>query len=721
MKLKFTDKRILVVFLTFLFTCPLFSQRKDATMDNYNRKILFDKKFKQERENYERVINDWVQSSLNKKSAQQVPIVIPVVFHILYSNASQNIPDPQILSQLSVLNEDFGRTNADTSNTPLAFQSVAANTGIQFCLAQRDPNGNPTTGIERRSTTVASFGFNDAMKSFSTGGLNAWDVSKYLNIWVCNIGGGILGYGEFPAGAFSNTYGLVIQYDACGNLGTAAPPYDLGRTSTHEIGHCLDLSHIWGDDNGSCTGSDGIGDTPNSASEMYGCPSYPHTDACSPANPGIMFMNYMDYTDDACMNMFTQGQAVKMLAVLNNPPYNSLQASNACVPVILQSDDAGISKIVSPLGTYCVGLITPVVILKNWGINALTSATINYRVDNGTIMSFNYIGNLASLDTVGILLPVLSVANGPHTFTSYTSLPNLLQDMDASNDTINSNFIVAGGIGQNLPYVEGFELTPFPQNGITLNNPDGLTTWARTTVAKKTGLASVYMDDFNYAGTGEIDDMILPPLNLSSVANPQLRFQLAYRLYTNPAASPNYSDTLAVLMSADCGQTWVQLYKKFGAALATATPVFSTTSFSPTAAQWRLESINLSSYSAVNNAIFKFHHSCDYENQMYIDDINIDTAISFVGIEALDISNLVSIFPNPANNEFVIHFNEQIPVASTNINITDQLGRSVMSKIEINFSQYSVTINTSSLASGTYLVRINSNGRTAFKKIVIQR
>ncbi|REJ81405.1 MAG: T9SS C-terminal target domain-containing protein [Bacteroidetes bacterium] len=263
------------------------------------------------------------------RSSGNVVHTIPVVVHVVYRTASQNISDAQILSQIDALNEDFGKTNADTGLVPAPWKSLAANTNFQFCLAQVDPNGNATNGIERRQTTMTSFN-DDKVKSFSTGGLNAWDVSRYFNIWVCNLGGGLLGYAEIPTSTPSNTYGVVIGYDSFGRTANLSPPYNKGRTTTHEVGHCFSLYHIWGDDNGSCSGDDGITDTPRQASENYDCQVWPKYDACTgPTGNGYMFMNYMDYTDDACMYMFTNGQANRMALAMSSF-YPSLLTSNAC-------------------------------------------------------------------------------------------------------------------------------------------------------------------------------------------------------------------------------------------------------------------------------------------------------------------------------------------------------------------------------------------------------
>jgi hypothetical protein len=246
----------------------------------------------------------------NNASRSVNTITIPVVVHIVYNTTVQNISDTQVLSQIAILNQDYTQSNSDWSGTPDVFQTVSGNAGIQFCLAQRDPNGNTTTGIVRVPTATTCFTGDNAVKATSTGGDDAWPASSYLNLWVCNLGTNLLGYAQFPGGTAA-TDGVVINYTAFGNTGTAAAPYDKGRTATHEIGHWLNLYHIWGDDNGACTGTDHVDDTPNQGSENYGCPLFPHL-SCSNGPNGDMFMNFMDYTDDACMFMFSAGQATRM-------------------------------------------------------------------------------------------------------------------------------------------------------------------------------------------------------------------------------------------------------------------------------------------------------------------------------------------------------------------------------------------------------------------------
>jgi hypothetical protein len=242
---------------------------------------------------------------------------ILVVVHVVYKTAKQNLSDAQIKSQIDVLNEDYRKMNADASNVPAVFQPLHADCNIQFKLATKDIFGNKSTGITRTRTNKSSFSYNDTVKSSKSGGADPWPARRYLNIWVCNLGGGLLGYAQFPGGP-SATDGVVILHTAFGDTGTATDPFDLGRTATHEVGHWLNLFHIWGDDGTGCKGSDYCADTPNQASENYGKPTFPHI-SCKNGPNGDMFMDYMDYVDDDAMFMFTAGQATRMNATLNGP------------------------------------------------------------------------------------------------------------------------------------------------------------------------------------------------------------------------------------------------------------------------------------------------------------------------------------------------------------------------------------------------------------------
>ncbi len=240
------------------------------------------------------------------------PRVIPVVVHVLYRTQEQNISKAQVHSQIAVLNRDFRARNSDRSKIPAPFKSLLADTMIEFVCATRDPSGKATDGITRRKISRTSFPADDSMKFSRSGGIDAWDTERYLNIWVCPLGR-LLGYAQFPGGPKA-TDGVVIQTTAFGTRGYVRPPYNLGRTATHEVGHYLNLRHIWGDRE-DCGGTDFVNDTPNALTPNYGRPAFPHV-SCGNGPNGDMFMNYMDYVDDAAMLMFSHGQAARMHAAL---------------------------------------------------------------------------------------------------------------------------------------------------------------------------------------------------------------------------------------------------------------------------------------------------------------------------------------------------------------------------------------------------------------------
>jgi hypothetical protein len=248
------------------------------------------------------------------------PTLIPVVVHVIHRGGPENISDDQIKSQIDVLNLDYRKKNTDVANVPAPFKPLAADAMIEFALATVDPNGQATNGITRTRTNRPQIFADNAMKFTSQGGHDAWDTARYLNMWVCPelLDGPrqLLGYAQFPGG-LPATDGVAIIHNAFGTKGTASSPFNFGRTATHEVGHWLDLYHIWGDAVG-CSTDDNVTDTPVQDRENYNKPAFPHI-TCNNGPGGDMFMNYMDYVDDAAMFMFTHGQAARMQATLAGP------------------------------------------------------------------------------------------------------------------------------------------------------------------------------------------------------------------------------------------------------------------------------------------------------------------------------------------------------------------------------------------------------------------
>jgi pregnancy-associated plasma protein-A len=256
-----------------------------------------------------------IASGLAQRTTRKL-ITIPTVVHVVHKREPENITRAQIRSQINALNRDYRATNPDKSKVPAVWQGLVGNAKIKFELATKDPRGRKTDGVTRTKTTRSSFGADDSVKSESSGGANPWPSKRYLNIWVCNLSDGLLGYAQFPGGP-PRTDGVVILYGAFGTQGDVTAPFNLGRTVTHEVGHWLNLRHIWGDTM-DCSSGDRVPDTPNAAGPNYGKPSFPHI-TCNNGPNGDMFMNYMDYVDDAAMFMFTDGQITRMNAALAGP------------------------------------------------------------------------------------------------------------------------------------------------------------------------------------------------------------------------------------------------------------------------------------------------------------------------------------------------------------------------------------------------------------------
>ena len=325
-------------------------------------------------------------------------ITIPVVVHILYDNSGNNISDDAVRSQLKVLNNDFRKTNLDIANVPAVFSSLASDTRLVFCIARVDPKGRPTSGIVHKHTSTPVWTADDAMKFSASGGDDAWDSKRYLNIWVCNLFGRNLGYSSIP-GSLPEKDGLVIQYNVFGTIGSSYP-FNKGRTATHEIGHWLGLRHLWGD--ADC-GDDGIADTPPQQTYNNGCPAFPHTSTCSVNNTGDMFMNFMDFTDDACMHMFSRGQKAKMRSLFAaNGSRNSFLLSAACDSALAQA---------GPLPLDTIHPVSVIHVFPNPAIVQITIEANSQEITGKILRIYNVFGRQVLEIILTTRKNIINVAN----------------------------------------------------------------------------------------------------------------------------------------------------------------------------------------------------------------------------------------------------------------------------------------------------------------------
>jgi PKD repeat protein len=520
---------------------------------------------------------------------------LPVVIHVIYSNPTENISKEQVLSQLQVLNQDYRRTNPDKISTPAEFQRVAADCQIDFCLASVDPQGQPTDGIDRISISGSPFKdkfINDVIKPNTI-----WDPNRYMNIWVINISDGILGYAQFPLSSGltgiptgptgETTDGVVIHYNAFGTMGTASAPFNRGRTATHEVGHWLGLRHVWGD--GPCTVDDYCGDTPPTGEPSFGCQSGKR--GCFGQ---AMIQNFMDYSDDVCMNLFTYDQKARMRAVLENSPRRaSLLRSNVCSeqgapPIASFTADIqlGCGPLIVNFEQLCQGDPTRFIWSFPGGSPASSSAP------NPQVV-YNQPGEYA----------VSLVAEN-----AFGRSPAFIQE----------GYIKVTTEGANMPLVATFETKEVPPDSFFMYNPGGEGAWEHTQRVSGRGTSSgcFMFNNFENNLIGGSDWLITPIMDLSDNKKSVLTFDLAYAAYNN-----KYSDTLGIFISTGCDSRFKAIYFQGGNDLATAQA--GGNAFTPFPEEWRTERIDLSEYDGEPFVQLAFVNISGYGNNLYLDNVKL--------------------------------------------------------------------------------------------------
>lgn len=591
----------------------------------------------------------WLAKKIAEKEKQaEVGLVIngvyqiPVIVHVVHNGegigTGTNISAAAIQSQIDVLNEDFRRIfGSNGYNT----HPDGADTQIEFCLARRKPDGTAFAagedGINRINRNTVGWTappystayVNGTIKPYTTVTQN-YNASKYMNFWCMDLGSGLLGYAQFPTTILggldcdtqsANTDGVVMLYSSIGKSAVTGNGgvYNEGRTATHEIGHWLGLRHIWGD--GGCGVDDFCLDTPDSDAANYGCQT--GSISCGSVD---MVENYMDYSDDLCMNIFTNDQKMRMRTVLENSPIRaSLINSDACIPPAVS--DASIVNIINPIGDNCAGAITPVVSLRNRGSSNLTSATISYTIDGGSSTSFSWTGTLAAGATTNVTLPAFTAPLGSHIFSAVSTLPNGVTDPNTDFDASEITFAVSNGFQPN--FSEDFDGGYFPPNvRWNVNNPNNdCYEWVGATGVSSAGVennACAVMTNFGNA-TGQ-DEYFNTPIFIlpCNATTAELRFDVAYRRRTTAV-----NDRLRVEISTDCGATWnaTAIYDKSGTVLHTNTTATNSYWVPSASTDWRNEVISLASFVGVNSSSVRFRfrgtNTGSSGGNIYVDNVQL--------------------------------------------------------------------------------------------------
>jgi hypothetical protein len=576
---------------------------------------------------------NWLSNKISQPKLQQqrtqgtqtATYVIPVVVHIIHNGepigTGLNLSDAQVQSQINVMNKDFQRMNNDATNTPTEFLPIAGSLDIEFVLAKQDPFGAATNGIQRVQGTKSVWTIND---NATFKALSYWPAEDYYNIWVVNIPS-FLGYAQSPVSSLPGlesspddrlTDGVIIHYTAFGSnfegLGTFSldSKYNRGRTATHETGHFFGLRHIWGDDGSACSGTDYVDDTPNQGGSYSGqCPSGVRT-SCSSSD---MYMNYMDYTDDACMNMYSQGQNARMIVVLENSPRRfSLLNSIGDEPPPPLSLDLALREIVIPGTTSCGGSVSSALEIQNLGTTTLTSARIQLKKNSVVVETKDFALNLPFEGITTVSFSPILQTSGSATYEFEVLLINNSTDQRATNNKLSISSAVPPSV--TLPMSEIFNSIP---SSWSRYNPDNNIAWELISTAGHGN--TLYVNCYDYENEGAIDRLITPILDLTTAPVAFLKFDRAHAFY----GSSNQERLRALVTTVcDFNSPSTEIFNLSGTALATAPQ--TTSNFVPTSSQWETVSLSLDQF--IGNKIqIAFEVTNGWGNNVYLDNVVVST------------------------------------------------------------------------------------------------
>jgi Pregnancy-associated plasma protein-A len=557
-----------------------------------------------------------------RTDGSQATYVIPVVVHVIHNGqpigTGFNISDAQVLSQIKVLNNDFQRLNTDASQTPTTFQPVAGAMSVEFVLAKQNPKGEATNGIVRVNGGKAQWQLYEDTELKSK---SYWPAEQYFNVWVTNFPQ-YLGYTQFPVSNLPGlnnssddrlTDGIIAHYRAFGSVDDGLfdleTQYNKGRTVTHEVGHFLGLRHIWGDGS-SCSASDFVDDTPPQVGQTNNCPTHPRVECSSQAK---MFQNYLDYTDDQCMNIFTKGQVSRMEVVLQNSPRRkTLLTSPGALPPGNFSLDLGIMSVEKPTTLECSGTHTPTITIRNFGTTTITQANIELKINGIVFQTKAVTPSLGHLQQTQI------------TFNNYVSAPSETQNFQFQILTVNGTVDEYGlnntfslttmtSSQATAPFVEKFESAPISWNIV---NPDGLTTWQQTNLGY-TG--AMFVNNFNYEQEGAVDKLFSPAFDVSAATGLLLKFKLAYAQY--PGSDGEALSVYAITNCTDDLSNATRVFFEEGDVLSTTDP--SGDFFAPQPGDWQTKYVPLNQFIGATTFRLAFVNRNGYGNNVYIDSVHL--------------------------------------------------------------------------------------------------
>lgn len=648
----------------------------------------------------------------------EMPVItIPIVFHVLHLRGTENISNEQILDAVRILNEDFRKLNADTAGVWPEFQPRIGDARMEFKLPTIDPIGNCTNGIDRIMTVETLRGMRESK-------LKPWPRDQYLNVWINKSMGGGSAAGYFT-GFPETADGIMILHPYVGGSGAPGSGWTSddfrARALTHEIGHFFNVNHVWGENNDPMVacGDDGVEDTPITRGFNF-CPTPTQSRVCNPDSLE-MAQNYMDYSYCSSGHLYTKGQCLRMRAAAESPTSQrdglwteeNLQETGVaegyrmtCPPkadfyAMVGSNPENPTIPFSP--TVCTGV--DVIFHDNSSRSFPTSWSWTFQDGN----------------------PATSTERNPEvSFTApgWKTVTLTVSNEHGSDTKTDQYAVLVGASGDTFgPFFESFEtqtgasLWPFFQQ----NYENNYSEFYRYSGGGHTGNACAILnsgdrnplDFIDPDNATDVDELITPLLNLSGLSSPVLAFRYAYS--TTTAADSLITEKLEIHSSTDCGRTWQPRSTIDGTELVT-----NGNDPSMPPANWQLKSITIPSSLQGPTVRFRFRFTSGiYSGNLFIDDINIGTA---VGMGDLSANDFMSIFPNPTNDHFTLQV-VGMDAQRTEVSITDVRGALVyansfqpMGGAPIEISGRALGLN-----DGLYMLRVSNAAGSSVQKLVVGR
>ena len=692
-----------------LITLNIRAQFRCGFDEIYNREITANPQLLAEEknleDNFEQFYAEWLQKKRSEKTSLASRYIIPIVVHVIHNNGTEKISATQVQSQIDALNRDY-RKQPGTRG----FGS-GKDAQIEFALATKDPSGNTHTGINYIQSTLTNHKQSEESQLKS---LITWDQSKYLNIWiVASIDNNVLGYARMPTTSTNANDGVVIRSGCFGTTGSLLWTNRNGRTATHEIGHYLGLKHTFDAGVGcgnitnyNCvTHADGFCDTPPTLEANYGNPQ--RQNSCDNDTPDLpdQTRNYMDYVDDAYMDMFTEKQTGKMTYVLESGvfPYRRDLFTEA-------------NHQATGIGAYgpCAAFF--------WSNNqsTCTYAPINFEdASLGSPSSWEWTFPGGDPATSSVQNPVVTYS-APGTYSVSLRVSNAT---GISTTVTRNNFITVSESVLVPPIAETFSAA-LPAGWI-IQNPDAASTESsKAATWTSTEGACIKFPGYTNPNYHQLESVSTPAMDLTATQSPMLYFRYAYAPYSDQVPlQTQFNDTLVIYAATDCGANLTELYRKGGSELSSfTTNPLSTELKNTTPAQWKEDSISLQAFNSSGNAKVIFAFKNGFGNNLYLDDVRIqESAVSYLPKTVS--AGTVRLYPNPVTQQTKLHLTLQ-KSASFNWCILDLSGKLLTTSENstvLPAGEHTLPFpNVSGLPQGLYLYRFSLAGESATIKVNLE-